>query len=114
MIRRALRHQPVFVQKVLQAQQKQGLKLQRQLSSLAFHDVPQRIRHFLIFHGEEYGKIRDGVAFVPSFLTHRDIALINHTSRPSVTSALAKLKAEKAIYYDRHQLIIYLEKLKKI
>ncbi|MEL7064746.1 MAG: helix-turn-helix domain-containing protein [Bacteroidota bacterium] len=65
------------------------------------------------FLGIEYGKIRDGVAFMDNFLTHQDIALINQTSRQSVTMVLSKLKMKGVIFYDRYQLIIYLDKLEQ-
>ena len=110
-LKHAIQNNPSFVMKILTAQQKRNLLLQRQMASIAFMDVPQRLRNFLKFLGEEYGKIRDCTAFLDGFLTHHDISLINQTSRQSVSTVLSKLKAQKIIYYDRYQLIIKLDKL---
>ena len=111
-LKRAIRHNPSFVMKLLADRQRRIYQLQRQISSLAFLDVAERIQYFLLFLGKEYGKIQDGTAFLDNFLTHHDISLVNQTSRQSVTTILSKMKAREVIYYDRHQLIIRLDKLR--
>ncbi|MEO0581908.1 MAG: Crp/Fnr family transcriptional regulator [Bacteroidota bacterium] len=112
-LKQAIYNKPEFILKILTAQHKRNHHLQLRMSSIAFLDVRLRILTFMKFLGIEYGKIRDGVAFMDNFLTHQDIALINQTSRQSVTMVLSKLKMKGVIFYDRYQLIIYLDKLEQ-
>ena len=73
-LKRAIRHNPSFVMKLLADRQRRIYQLQRQISSFAFLDVAERIQYFLLFLGKEYGKIQDGTAFLDNFLTHHDIS----------------------------------------
>ncbi|MEO0584678.1 MAG: Crp/Fnr family transcriptional regulator [Bacteroidota bacterium] len=112
-LKRAIRHNPAFVLQMLSAQQKRNYQLQRQIASIAFRDVAERIQEFLLFLAREFGKMQDRTAFIDNFLTHRDISLINQTSRQSVSTILSRMKSKGTIYYDRHQLIIHVDKLKR-
>ncbi|MEL6633993.1 MAG: Crp/Fnr family transcriptional regulator [Bacteroidota bacterium] len=111
-LKQAIRHDPAFVLQMLSALQKRNYQLQRHIAAIAFKDVAERIQGFLLFLAKEFGKIHEHTAFVDNFLTHHDISLVNQTSRQSVSTILSRMKAKEVIYYDRHQIIIHLDKLK--
>ena len=51
-------------------------KFEEKLSDLAFKDVSKRIIGFLVRHAEEFGKIKQGIVTVKSFLSHQEIAYL--------------------------------------
>jgi CRP-like cAMP-binding protein len=86
-----------------------GLRLRRfeeKMSELAFKDVTKRVISFLIRYAEDFGKIKGGTVYIPSFLSHQEIAYLTASSRQTVTTVLNDLKSKGLIDFTRKSLTI--------
>ncbi len=80
-------------------------RIERRLDDILYKDAESRIWDFIVDFVDENSE-EEGVRKAKNIFSHKEIAKLTSTSRQTVNNVISKLRQQKMLEYNSHEIII--------